>query len=150
MAAGMQIKLTMVPYKGGVEQLQDALAGHVDMMFEGNIFPHIKSGKLRGLAVSTPFRHPDFPDIPSMKEILPSWNVSGWAAMMGPARLPPVVVERLAVALPRIADMPDVKERLLGMGVLTMKDTPADLEAEIRKQVPAFAELVKQLGLKVE
>jgi len=150
MANGMGIKLTMVPYKGGVEQLQDALAGHVDMMFEGNIFPHIKSGKLRGLAVSTPFRHPDFPDIPSMKEIMPSWNVSGWAAVMGPAGLPPVVVERLAMALPRIADMPDVKERLLGMGVLTMKDTPAGLEAEMRRQVPAFAELVKQLGIKVE
>jgi hypothetical protein len=52
MAAGMGVKLTMVPYKGGVEQLQDALAGHVDMMFEGNIFPHIKAGKLIGLAVS--------------------------------------------------------------------------------------------------
>jgi tripartite-type tricarboxylate transporter receptor subunit TctC len=150
MAAGMGIKLTMVPYKGGVEQLQDALAGHVDMMFEGNIFPHIKSGKLRGLAVSTPFRHPHFPDIPSMKEVLPGWNVSGWSAVMGPAGLPPAVVERMAAVLPKIADMPDVKERLLGMGVLTLKDTPDALAAEIRKQVPAFAELVKQLGIKVE
>ena len=150
MAAGMGIKLTMIPYKGGVEQLQDALAGHVDMMFEGNIFPHIKSGKLRGLAVSTPFRHPHFPDIPSMKEIVPSWNVSGWSAMMGPAGLPQQVVDRMAAVLPKIADMEDVKERLLGMGVLTLKDTPDALAAEIRKQVPAFAELVKELGIKVE
>lgn len=150
MAHGLGLQLTMIPYKGGVEQLQDALAGHVDMMFEGNIFPHIKAGKLRGLAVSTPFRHPHFPDIPSMKEVMPDWDLPSWFAFMGPAGIPPVVVERLSPLLNKISDMPDVQERMLAMGLTSTKDTPAGLDADLRKQHARFGELVRRYNIKIE
>ena len=150
MAAFFDIKLVMVPYKGGVEQLQDALAGHVSMMYEGNIFPHVKAGKLRALAVSTPFRHPQFPDIPTMQEVDPSWDMPSWFAFMGPAGLPPGVAERLSPLLNQISDMPDVQERVLGMGLVTVRDTPQGMSADLRKQVTRFGEAVKRLDIKVE
>jgi tripartite-type tricarboxylate transporter receptor subunit TctC len=150
MAASFGIRLVMVPYKGGVEQLQDALAGHVSMMYEGNFFPHVKAGKLRGLAVSTPFRHPNFPDIPSMKEILPDWDMPSWFAFMGPAGLPPVVAEKLSPLLNQISDMKDVQERVLAMGLVTVKDTPQGLAADLTKQTARFAEAVKRLNIKAE
>lgn len=150
MAANFGLKLTMVPYRGGVEQLQDALAGHVSMMYEGNFFPHIKSGKIVPLAVSTPFRHPNFPDIPSMKEIDPNWDMPSWFAFMGPAGMPPAVAERLSPVLNKISDMPDVQERTLAMGVKTLKDTPEGLMADLRKQHENFGKLVKKLNITVE
>lgn len=150
MASMLGIKLTIVPYRGGVEQLQDALAGHVSMMYEGNIFPHIKAGKLKGLAVSTPFRHPAFPDIPSMQELFPEWDMPSWFAFMGPAGLPPIVAEKLSPVLNKIGDMPDVQERCLAMGVKTLKDTPDGLAAELRKQHANFGGLVKKFNIKVE
>lgn len=150
MASMFGIKLTIVPYRGGVEQLQDALAGHVSMMYEGNIFPHVKAGKLKGLAVSTPFRHPAFPDIPSMQELFPEWDMPSWFAFMGPAGLPPIVAEKLSPVLNKIGDMPDVQERCLAMGVKTLKDTPDGLAAELRKQHANFGGLVKKFNIKVE
>jgi tripartite-type tricarboxylate transporter receptor subunit TctC len=150
MAAGLGVKVTIVPYKGGVEQLQDALAGHVDMMFEGNIFPHIKGGKLRGLAVSTPFRHPNFPDIPSMKEIMPEWDLPSWFAFMAPAGIPAGIADRVSPLLNKYSDMPDIRDRMLAMGLVPTKDTPAGLDAELRKQHANFAALVKKYNIKAE
>jgi tripartite-type tricarboxylate transporter receptor subunit TctC len=150
MAAHFGLKLTIVPYRGGVEQLQDALAGHVSMMYEGNFFPHIKAGKIVPLAVSTPFRHPNFPDIPTMKELMPEWDMPSWFAFMGPAGMPPIVAERLSPVLNKIADMPDVQERVLAMGVKTLKDTPQECTADLKKQHENFAKLVAKFNIKVE
>jgi tripartite-type tricarboxylate transporter receptor subunit TctC len=150
MAAHFGLKLTIVPYRGGVEQLQDALAGHVSMMYEGNFFPHIKAGKIVPLAVSTPFRHPSFPDIPTMKELMPEWDMPSWFAFMGPAGMPPIVAERLSPVLNKIADMPDVQERVLAMGVKTLKDTPQECTADLKKQHENFAKLVAKFNIKVE
>ncbi len=150
MASLYNIKLVMVPYKGGVEQLQDALAGHVSMMFEGNFFPHVKAGKLRGLAVSTPFRHPHFPDIPSMKELQPDWDVPSWFGFMAPAGTPQAVVDRISPLLNKASDMPDVQERVLGMGLVAMKDTPQGMADDLRKQHARFGEAVKRLNIRVE
>jgi tripartite-type tricarboxylate transporter receptor subunit TctC len=150
MAAHFGLKLTIVPYRGGVEQLQDALAGHVSMMYEGNFFPHIKAGKIVPLAVSTPFRHPHFPDVPTMKELMPEWDMPSWFAFMGPAGIPPAVAERLSPALNKIADMPDVQERTLAMGVKTLKDTPQECAADLKQQHENFAKLVAKFNIKVE
>lgn len=150
MAAGLGLQLIMVPYKGGVEQLQDALAGHVDMMYEGNVFPHIKAGKLVGLAVSTPFRHPHFPEIPTMKEILPSWDLPSWFAFMAPAGIPADIPARLSPILNRIGEMPDVRERVLAMGLVPIKDTPADLARDLPLLHARFGATVKRLNIKVD
>lgn len=150
MASLYNIRLTMVPYKGGVEQLQDALAGHVSMMYEGNIFPHVKAGKLRALAVSTPTRHPHFPDVPSMKELQPSWELPSWFAFMAPAGIPAEVAVKLSPLLNQIADMKDVQERVLAMGLIAVKDTPEGLAADLKKQHTMFGDAVKRLNIKAE
>lgn len=150
MASLYNIRLTMVPYKGGVEQLQDALAGHVSMMYEGNIFPHIKAGKLRGLAVSTPTRHPHFPDIPTMKELQPSWDLPSWFAFMAPAGIPAEIPGKLSPLLNQITDMKDVQERVLAMGLIAIKDTPQGLADDLAKQHKTFGDAVKRLNIKVD
>ncbi len=150
MASMYNIRLVMVPYKGGVEQLQDALAGHVSMMYEGNIFPHIKAGKLRGLAVSTPQRHPHFPDIPSMKELQPTWELPSWFAFMAPAGITADIPEKLSPLLNQITDMKDVQERVLAMGLIAIKDTPKGLADDLAKQHKVFGDAVKRLNIKVD
>jgi len=147
-AAG--IELVHVPYKGGAEQLQDALSGQVDMMFEGNTYPQYKAGKMKIFAVSTPYRHPSFPEIPALKEIVPSFELPNWFAIYGPAGLAPEIIGKMSAALNRIADMPDVQERALAMGLKPIKDTPQDAAAELKKQYAAMGELVKKLKIKVE
>lgn len=150
MASMYNIRLTMVPYKGGVEQLQDALAGHVSMMYEGNIFPHIKAGKLRGLAVSTPQRHPHFPDIPSMKELNPNWDLPSWFAFMAPAGIPADIPGKLSPLLNQISEMKDVQERVLAMGLIAIKDSPQGLADDLAKQHKMFGDAVKRLNIKAD
>ena len=150
LASLYNIKLVMVPYKGGVEQLQDALAGHVSMMYEGNIFPHVKAGKLRALGVSTPFRHPQFPEIPTMKELKADWDMPSWFGFAGPAGMPAVVAEKLSPLLNQISDMPDVQERVLSMGLVAMKDTPQGMADDLKKQSERFGAAVKRLNIRVD
>jgi tripartite-type tricarboxylate transporter receptor subunit TctC len=148
LAAG--IEAVHVPYKGGAEQLQDALSGQVNMMFEGNAYPHHKAGKMRILAVSTPYRHPQFPDIPSVREILPGFDVPNWFAVYGPAGLAPEIVAGLSENLNKIGDMPDVQERTLAMGVKPVRDTPQGAAAELKKRHAALGDLVRKLNIRLD
>ncbi len=124
------IAITHVPYKGSGPAIQDVLAGQVDMMFDTTVVagPHIESGKLRALAVTSAKRLPSLPNVPTVAESgVPDYEVMSWQAVYVPSGTPPAIVQRLHDEITKILAQPDVRERLakLGMDPGAMSPAPA-------------------------
>jgi tripartite-type tricarboxylate transporter receptor subunit TctC len=116
-AAGIQ--LNHVPYKGGAPALNDAIAGHLQMVAVNALeaLPHVRSGKLRVLAVLSPSRSPIFPDVPTIAESgFAGFEASVWYGVVGPAGLPPAVVARVHAEVQKALAAPEVRERLASAG----------------------------------
>ena len=105
------LNLLHVPYRGGAPSYQDLLAGQVDMMFDNIPGPLglMRSGKVRGLAVTSKGRHPAAPEIPTMGEFLPGFEITSWGGICGPAGLPPSMVEKLSALTKKALDSDAVK-----------------------------------------
>ena len=115
------IELTHVPYKGSAPALQDLIAGHVPLMFDSVVSssPHVKSGKLRAIAVSTAARLPSLPDVPTVAESgLPSFDAFTWTTLYVPAGTPADRIEKLRTEVARILKLPDVQERFAAQGAI--------------------------------
>ena len=116
-AAGIQ--LNHVPYKGGAPALTDTIGGHLQTVAVNALeaLPHVRSGKLRVLAVLSPSRSPIFPDAPTIAESgFPGFEASVWYGVVGPAGLPPAVVARVHAEVQKALAAPEVRERLAGAG----------------------------------
>ena len=105
------LNMLHVPYRGSAPAYQDLLAGQVDMMFDNIPGPLglMRSGKVRGLAVTSKERHPAAPDIPTMAEFLPGFEITSWGGICGPAGLPPAMVEKLSALTKKALDSDAVK-----------------------------------------
>ena len=141
------IEMSHVPYKGSSEALRDLLGGHIQVLFEGIVFPHHRAGKLRVLGVTTPERRPEWPAIPAIREVVPTFEMANWFGIVALAGTPEPVVARMSAALNRAAERPDVKERLLAMGMIARTDTPEAMAADMRRQHERFGKLVAKLGI---
>ena len=109
-----------VPYKGGGPMVTDLLGGSVQVVIadQANLMPHVQSGKLRALAVATPKRSPNAPDLPTIAETgLAGFDATAWQGLVGPAGMPPDVVKRLNEAFNKVMAMPAVREKLVGGGL---------------------------------
>jgi tripartite-type tricarboxylate transporter receptor subunit TctC len=145
------IDLTPVPYKGTAPALIDLLAGHVPLMFVSNVsaLPHVRSGKLRALAVTGRTRAEVAPDIPTMGESgLPGYEAYGWYGIVAPAKTPRPIIERLHNEVAKIARDPKMKARLAGQGLELVGNTPEEFDAFIRAEVAKWGEVLKRAGLK--
>jgi len=147
------VDMVHVPYKGAGASTAAVVAGQVQVLSTalGAAFPHIKSGRLRALAVTGLKRAAAAPEIPTAAESgLPGYVVDGWFAALAPARTPARVVERLQTDFAAVYKMPDVSERLTAMGFdaggLTSRETNAFIADEIRK----WGKLIKEAGIKGE
>src|SRR5712671_852215 len=112
-------EITHVPYKGGAAAIGDLISGNVQLMFEStnSISPHVKAGRVRGLAVSGAKRSIAFPELPTLAEAgVPGYEVNSWSGLIAPAGLPRVVLDRLNAAANATLQAPEVKERLLQLG----------------------------------
>ncbi len=142
--AQAKVNMTHVPYKGGSAHILDLIGGRLDVIFDTstNSTPLIKGGKVRPIAVSSKTRLPDFPDTPTLTEAgYPDFAVNGWYALFAPAKTPKLVVDKLSAELQKILKMPDVIEKLRGVGV-----TPGTGKAdELAKYGPAELEKYKKL-----
>ena len=139
-----------IPYKGTGQAVIDLVAGHVQMFFMSPLVavPHVKSGKLRGLAVTSLRRNPALPDMPTVDESgVPGFEAVTWHSIVVPAKTPKPIVKRLNAELVKIVNLPDVKERLNGLGLTTVGSTPEQLSALVKEESKMFAKLVKQIGL---
>ena len=146
------VKMVHVPYKGGAPALIDLLGGHVFTYFSGMppAMPHVRAGKLRGLAVSTAQRSSAAPDIPAMGESLPGFDVPVWFSLLAPAGTPREIVNRLNAETVRAMNAPDVKPRLAEQGADTNSMNPDQFAEFLRREIAKFAKIVRESGARVE
>lgn len=131
--------MTEVTYKGSSAAHPDLIAYRISFMIDplAAAAPHIRSGLLRGLAVSTPQRNPSFPDIPAAAEILPGYSFSSWGGVFAPARTPRAIVMKLNAEIGAALAAPDLRKRFIDMGLVAQNSTPEEfgkfLESEIAR-----------------
>jgi len=149
--AGM--KMTHVPYKGGGAAIIGLLSGEVQVMFTGfsAAMPHIKSGKIRSLAVTGAQRSPALADVPTIAEQgFPGVEATAWYGVLAPAGTPRPVVTRLHGEIVRILKLPDVTQRLGNLGFEIVGSTPEQLGAYIKAEIRKWEKVVKASGAKPE
>ncbi|WPB58137.1 tripartite tricarboxylate transporter substrate binding protein [Xylophilus sp. GOD-11R] len=145
-------KFVHVPYKGSGPAIQDVIAGQVDMMFDTTVVAgaHIQSGKLRALAVSSAKRLESMPDVPTVAETLPGFEVLSWQGIFAPAGTPKPIVDRLNAEILKILATPEMQERLKSLGMQPSTFTPAQFADFQKAEVAKWAQVVKAAGIKLE
>ena len=146
-----KVDLIHVPYKGNAPALNDVLGGQVPVMWDTitTALPHVKSGKLRALAVTSRKRSPLAPDVPTMIEAgLPDFEISAWYVVMAPKNLPPEVLRRLNAEVNKAIQDPEVRERLGNQGVDFVGGSAADAEKFIRSELERWARVARTTGMK--
>ncbi len=147
------IDMVAIPYKGTGQAVIDLVAGQVQFFLMNPLVavPHVKSGRLRGLAVTSLTRNPVLPDMPTVDEAgVPGYKNITWHSIVVPAKTPRPIVNRLNAELVKIVNLPDVKERFLGQGLTPVGSTPEQMSALIKEESLEYAKLVKQIGLKAQ
>ena len=148
-----EVDLVHIPYKGAAPAMQDLLAGRVDAMFPSltTALPHIKSGKLRALAVASVERDPVTPDVPTVAEQgFPGFSAIQWWGLCAPAKTPDAVVFRLNKALNDALALPEIKARMLEMAAEPTPITPAQFDGFLKQEVLKWTKLVKDTNLKID
>jgi tripartite-type tricarboxylate transporter receptor subunit TctC len=143
------IKLVHVPYRGVAPAVTDMVAGRVDMMFSSYLTssPHIKSGKLRMLAIAGARRHPEIPEVPTMAEAgFPGVEMEQWFALFAPAGTPAPIVQRLNHEFVAALQSDEVKKILQPQGSIIIPSTPEELAARVARDVVALGKVVKDSG----
>ena len=146
-------RLMHVPYKGGAPAVRATLTGEVSMMFATVISakPHIRSGKLRALGITSAERSPVAPDIPTIAESgLPGFEVDVWFGLLAPAATPRAIVERLAHEVRRALDAPEIRAKFAELSAVPSPTTPDQFAAIIRADIAKWAKVVKESGAKIE
>ncbi|MEY2803799.1 MAG: hypothetical protein RL657_1135 [Pseudomonadota bacterium] len=147
------LKLTHVPYKGSAQAQTDLIGGQVDMTFDTvvSMLPHIKSGKLRPLAVSTLKRSPLLPDVPTLHELgVSQFEVGAWLGILAPAGTPRSIVDKLNSELNLALEDEGVKTKLTAMGSEILKNTPDEFATFIRSENERWSKLVRDTGAKID
>ena len=146
------INILHVPYKGTAPAVNDTVAGQTDMMFaDPSCVPLIKAGRLRALAGTASRRAYTLPEIPTLIESgLPQVEVWNWYFMMAPAAVPHEIVQRLNTEIVRILREPDVKDRLLELGLDPASSTPQALGDFMRSERDRWATVIKTAGIKAD
>jgi tripartite-type tricarboxylate transporter receptor subunit TctC len=139
-----------IPYKGGAEAITEIIAGRIDYYFcpIATALPHIREGRLMGLAVSSPNRASALPDIPTTLESgYPDSDYTFWMGVFAPAKTPPEIVAKLQRELPKALQAPAVKQKLAALGVEAMPLSAAEFDAQVKKEIVVYATFAKAAGL---
>jgi len=148
------VKLLHVPYKGGGPAVTDVLGGQVPLLFVSipAAMGHVKSGKLRPIAVTTLKRSGAAPEVPTVAEALniPDYEVDSWYAIFAPARTPPNMVGRMQQEVARVVRIPEVKQKLLEQGADGVGNTAAELDQVVKSELRKWTTLIQQAGIKLE
>jgi tripartite-type tricarboxylate transporter receptor subunit TctC len=147
MAGGLQI--THVPYKGTAPALADLLAGQVDMMCDnlGVSLPHVRSGKLRALAVTSKTA---YLGIPAMADTLPGFEAQAWFGVVGPPRTPSAIAEKVGFSISQILKLPDVQKRLAELSAEPMGLGPAETAAFMKQETERWGAVIRSAGVRID
>lgn len=149
--AGLDIE--HVPYKGGGPAMTDLISGNIPVLFDvlTGAASHIKGGRARAIAVTTPQRSPSFPDVPTVAESgLKGYETYTWNAIFGPAGMPPAVTAALAKEFQRAVAEPDVQEKFKELSAIPVGSTPEALTAHVKAELDKWAPVIKAIDLKLE
>jgi tripartite-type tricarboxylate transporter receptor subunit TctC len=142
-----------VPYKGSGDAIKDLLAGTVNMNFDTMppVLPHVQSGRLRGLAISTPKRLSQLPDVPTFEEAgIRGFDVTNWYGVQAPGGTPREIVLKLNADINKAMQVPEVRSRLEAVGTQLNEQSAAQFEAFMKAEVAKYAKLIKDAGIKIE
>jgi tripartite-type tricarboxylate transporter receptor subunit TctC len=146
-------KLTAVPYKGGGEALSAVMGGHAQAYFGSiaSLAPHMKSGKVRGIAVSGDSRHPSAPEIPTFSEAgVKNFDVRLWYGVLAPAGTPKDIVDKVSAQIAAVLATPDFKATLAKQGLDPFVSNPEQFAALMKSDFSRYAQVVKTANIKVE
>lgn len=146
-------QITHVPYKGSPQGIQDLIAGQVQLMFDNltSISPHVKTGKVRGIGVSSLKRSPVFPDIPTISEAgVPGYETNAWGGLVAPVGTPPAIIDRLNAEMNRALQSPTLRERYAQIDAEPVGGTPAQFAEYVKKETVKWADVVKKSGAKLD
>jgi tripartite-type tricarboxylate transporter receptor subunit TctC len=146
------IDIVHVPYKGGGPALTDLISGQTQMMFSGvpQILPHIKTGRLKAIAIGHPTRIRSLPDAPPVADVLPGFNNTSWYGLLAPAGTPTAIVSQINAAMNQALAVPEFGQRLLLQGVEVTTSTPAGMHEMIRSELARWRKVIKDAGISVE
>jgi len=148
-----KVNIVHVPYKGVASGVTDLLGGQVQMMFAvmQGAMPQVKAGKLRALAVSSAKRSPSAPDLPTISESgVPGFEFVSWNAIHVPAATPKAVVATINREVGKVLALPDVKERMFGLGLEAAGSTPEQLRELVRSDIAKWSKVIKEVGVKID
>ena len=146
------VRMVHVPYKGVGIALGDLLGGQIDLMFPAiaSAVPYHRNGRLRGLAVTSPRKHPSAPELPTIAETVPKFESRSWIGVLMPAGTPREIVTRVNAAVVKVVNTPDVRQALIAQGADPETNTPDEFAKYIRDEVARAARVVKAAGIKPE
>ena len=146
------VKMQHVPYKGSGPALNDVIAGQISFMFDqySTVGPNIKAGKLRAIGIATKQRHPLLPDVPTIGETVPGFEVSPWYGLFAPAGTPRAIIDRLNADLTKVMNSPEIHARMTTLGWDPVTNTPEEFAAQIKSELAIWADVVKKSGAKID
>lgn len=148
-----KLDFTIVPYKGTSPALTDVMGGHISAMVDAlpSTMPHVKSGKLRPLAVTSAKRIPQLPDVPTVAESgLPGFEMVSWYGLWGPAKMPPELVTKINQEVVKALKSPQAAKSLGEYGFIVSGSTPEEFRAYIKQEFDKYGRLVKAANIKLE
>jgi tripartite-type tricarboxylate transporter receptor subunit TctC len=147
------IDATHVPYKGIAPAVNDLLGGQVQMMFAGisTVLQHVKAGTLVALAIASPKRNPQLPDVPTVSESgLPGFDVTSWYGIVVRAGTPPAIVQKVQRDMTEALQSAEVQSRLAALGLEPVGDTPSEFDALIKAETKKWGAIVEKAGIKAQ
>jgi tripartite-type tricarboxylate transporter receptor subunit TctC len=146
-----KVSIQPIAYRGSTAVLPDLLAGRLSLSFSNvvNVLPLVREGKLRGFAVSSRKRSAVAPDLPTMVELgFPGFEAVPWFGLLAPAGTPPAIIDKVHRETMRVLALPDVRKRLEELGLDVIGSSPAEFAALIAKEIPEWAKVIKEAGIK--
>ena len=147
-----KVDVVHVPYKGNVPAITDLLAGQTSMDFATmpTVLPHVKAGKLKGIAVLGADRLPAAPEFPALAEVLPGFEVNNWIGTFGPAGLPAAIAAKLNAEILALMRTPEVQKRLLTEGARFTPMTPAQFADFVAAETAKWGKLIREVGIRAD
>ena len=146
------VDMVHVPYRGAAPGMLDVLSGQVHLIFDNipGALAQYKAGKVKGFAVTSAARSPVVPDLPSLAEFLPGFDVSSWTSLAGPANLPPALIERISMFSRQALDSPDLKQAFLDRGATAIWCTPQEAAAHRASEEKRLGDIIRRAKITLD